>query len=64
MKKKLQSLEDFKKLSKVNLIDELMKTTLKGGCCSDGSNVEQSYEEGADKTIDLPTDIVIDYDDE
>jgi len=31
--KNLQKLDDFQKLSKDNLIEEMMKDTIKGGCC-------------------------------
>lgn len=31
--KNLQKLNDFKALSKDNLIEEMMKGTIKGGCC-------------------------------
>ncbi len=31
--KNLQKLDDFQKLSKDNLIEEMMKGTIKGGCC-------------------------------
>lgn len=38
--KNLQKLDDFKKLSKDHLIEEMMKDTIKGGCCEVSAIVE------------------------
>lgn len=45
-----QKLDDFKTLSKDNLIEEMMKNTIKGGCCvptreADGSMTDVFYED-------------------
>ena len=38
-------MKKFEKLSKENLISELMLDTIKGGCCG-GSNTPETYREG------------------
>lgn len=38
--KNLQNLDDFRKLGKDSLIEEMMKGTIKGGCCEGTYNLD------------------------
>jgi len=60
-RKNLKSLEDFQKLNKTELIDELMMSTIKGGCCS-GTGDDYTYAEGNDPKNSLPIDVFPDMD--
>ena len=51
--KNLQKLDDFRELSKDNLIEEMMKDTIKGGCCIPTTWEDSNGNSGPDRIIIL-----------
>lgn len=49
--KNLQKLDDFRALSKDNLIEEMMTDTIKGGCCIPTTWEDNHGNSGTDRII-------------